>query len=83
MSKAEEFSVKTEEFSVKTDKVSKESGAFESKLDNAKKILETLMNPEITLQNSVKAYEKGMSELSQAQKILEDALIKIKEIKNS
>lgn len=56
---------------------------FESKLDNAKKILETLMNPEITLQNSVKAYEKGMSELSQAQKILEDALIKIKEIKNS
>ncbi|WP_372999367.1 exodeoxyribonuclease VII small subunit [Sulfurimonas sp.] len=56
---------------------------FETKLENAKKILETLMNPEITLQNSVKAYEKGMSELSQAQKILEDAVIKIKEIKNN
>lgn len=56
---------------------------FESKLENAKKILETLMNPEITLQNSVKAYEKGMSELTQAQKILEDAVIKIKEIKSS
>lgn len=56
---------------------------FESKLENAKKILETLMNPEITLQNSVKAYEKGMSELAQAQKILEDAVIKIKEIKSS
>ncbi|WP_415396334.1 exodeoxyribonuclease VII small subunit [Sulfurimonas sp. CS5] len=56
---------------------------FESKLENAKKILETLMNPEITLQNSVKAYENGMSELTQAQKILEDAVIKIKEIKSS
>ena len=56
---------------------------FESKLDNAKEILETLMNPEITLQNSVKAYEKGMGELSKAQKILEDAVIKINEIKAS
>jgi len=54
---------------------------FESKLDNAKGILETLMNPEITLQDSVKAYEKGMNELNKAQKILEDAKIKITEIK--
>ncbi len=56
---------------------------FESKLDSAKDILETLMNPEITLQDSVKAYEKGMGELSKAQKILEDAVIKINEIKAS
>jgi len=56
---------------------------FETKLHNAKNILETLMNPEITLQDSVKAYEKGMKELSQAQKILEDAQIKINEIKTS
>ncbi|MCF6340774.1 MAG: exodeoxyribonuclease VII small subunit [Sulfurimonas sp.] len=54
---------------------------FESKLDNAKEILETLMNPEITLQDSVKAYEKGMKELNTAQKILENAKIKITEIK--
>jgi len=54
---------------------------FETKLNNAKEILETLMNPEITLQDSVKAYEKGMSELNKAQKILEDAKIKITEIK--
>jgi exodeoxyribonuclease VII small subunit len=54
---------------------------FESKLDSAKEILETLMNPEITLQESVKAYEKGMNELSKAQKMLEDAKIKITEIK--
>jgi len=54
---------------------------FEIKLKSAKKILETLMNPEITLENSVKAYEKGMTELSDAQKILEDAQIKIQKIK--
>ncbi|SFV52399.1 Exodeoxyribonuclease VII small subunit [hydrothermal vent metagenome] len=54
---------------------------FETKLQNAKTILETLMDPEITLENSVKAYEKGMSELTQAQKILEDAQIKIQKIK--
>lgn len=54
---------------------------FEEKLESSKKILETLMNPEITLENSLKAYEKGMKELSDAQKMLEDAVIKIKEIK--
>ena len=56
---------------------------FETKLDNAKKILEALMDPEITLENSVKAYEKGMKELSEAQKILEDAQIKIQKIKTN
>ncbi len=56
---------------------------FETKLDNAKKILETLMDPEITLENSVKAYEKGMNELNEAQKILEEAQIKIQKIKTA
>lgn len=59
----------------------KETVDFESKLQNAKKILDTLMNPEITLSDSVKAYEQGMKELSEAQKILEEAEIKITEIK--
>jgi len=54
---------------------------FETKLESAKKTLEVLMDPEITLQNSVKAYEKGMKELSDAQKILQDAVIKVQEIK--
>ncbi|QFR49651.1 exodeoxyribonuclease VII small subunit [Sulfurimonas lithotrophica] len=63
--------------------MSKENTNFETKLENAKKTLETLMNPEITLQDSVKAYEKGIKELQEAQKILEDAQIKITEIKNS
>jgi exodeoxyribonuclease VII small subunit len=56
---------------------------FEEKLESAKVILETLMKPEITLADSVKAYEKGMKELSAAQKMLEEATIKIQEIKNS
>jgi len=63
--------------------MAKETQDFEKRLDSAKEILETLMNPEITLQDSVKAYEKGMDELSKAQKILEDAVIKINEIKAS
>jgi len=56
---------------------------FETKLESAKETLEVLMNPEITLQDSVKAYEKGMKELSDAQKMLEDAQIKIQEIKSN
>ncbi len=56
---------------------------FETKLEGAKKTLEVLMNPEITLQESVKAYEKGMKELQDAGKILEEAQLKIKEIKAS
>jgi len=56
---------------------------FETKLENAKAILEKLMNPEITLQESVKAYEQGMKELSDAQKMLEEAQLKIQEIKGN
>ncbi len=68
-------------FTEESGAFTKEAEGFESKLESAKKVLETLMNPEITLQDSLRAYEKGMSELSQAQKILEDAQIKITEIK--
>jgi exodeoxyribonuclease VII small subunit len=57
--------------------------SFEIKLENAKKILETLMQPEITLEDSVKAYEQGMKELNEAQKMLENAQLKIQEIKAS
>ena len=61
----------------------KEQLGFEEKLENSKKILEKLMNPEITLADSVKAYEQGMKELSEAQKMLEEAQIKIQEIKTT
>ncbi len=72
---------KTEGFTEESGAFTKEAEGFESKLESAKKVLEALMNPEITLQDSLRAYEKGMSELSQAQKILEEAQIKITEIK--
>ena len=61
----------------------KETKNFESKLNSAKETLDTLMKPELTLQESVQAYEKGMKELQEAQKILEEAQIKITEIKGS
>jgi len=61
--------------------MSDKNNNFEAKLEDAKKTLQTLMKPEITLQESVKAYEKGIEELKEAQKILEDAQIKIDEIR--
>jgi len=63
--------------------MARETKSFEIKLESAKETLEILMNPEITLQDSVKAYEKGMKELQDAQKILEQAQIKINNIKAS
>ncbi|MCF6331230.1 MAG: exodeoxyribonuclease VII small subunit [Sulfurimonas sp.] len=63
--------------------MAKENLNFEVKLENAKKSLQTLMDPKITIEDSVKAYEKGMKELNEAQKILEDAQIKITNIKGS
>ena len=63
--------------------MAKETQNFETKLEAAKSTLEILMNPEITLQESVKAYEKGMKELQDAQKILEESQLKINEIKAS
>lgn len=77
----EKLTKEAEGFTKETKSFTKEAEGFEAKLESAKKILETLMNPEITLQESLKAYEKGMGELSSAQKILEDAQIKITEIK--
>lgn len=56
---------------------------FESRLDKAKTILETLMDPEITLENSIKAYEEGMKELKAAQKMLEEAQLKVTQIRET
>lgn len=61
-----------------TDKLS-----FENKLENSKKILETLMDPEITLEASIKAYDEGMKELRDAQKLLEEAQLKMQTIKQN
>ena len=49
------------------------SDNFEEKLDKAKVVLDKLMNPEITLEDSMSAYKEGMKELNDAQKLLEKA----------
>ena len=59
------------------------NASFEEKIEHAKKILEKLMDPEITLAQSVKAYEEGIKELNEATKLLEEAKLKINEIKAS
>jgi len=53
---------------------------FEKKLEDAKKVLEVLMDPELTLDASVKSYKEGMKTLSDAQKILEEASLEFEKI---
>jgi exodeoxyribonuclease VII small subunit len=50
---------------------------FEEKLDHSKVLLEKLMNPEITLEESVKLYEEGLKKIKEAQKLIEEAKMKI------
>ena len=54
--------------------------SFEEKIEEAKKHLEKLIDPEITLSNSVEEYKKGMNELELAQKLLDDAKLDFKEL---
>lgn len=53
---------------------------FEKKLDSAKEVLEKLMDPELTLDQSVKSYKEGMQTLQDAQKILEEATLEFEKI---
>ena len=50
---------------------------FEEKLDYSKELLEKLMNPEITLEESVKLYEEGLKNIKEAQTLIEEAKTKI------
>ncbi len=59
-----------------------EEMSFETKITNAKAILEKLMDPTLPMNESVKAYEEGMSELKCAEKMLEQAQLQIQIIKN-
>jgi exodeoxyribonuclease VII small subunit len=49
--------------------------SFEEKIKKSKEILDKLMDPEITLENSVKFYKEGLKELQEAQALLEEAKI--------
>jgi len=53
---------------------------FEQKLELSKEILNQLMNPSITLENSIKLYEEGLSNIKEAQKMIEKAKAKIEMI---
>jgi exodeoxyribonuclease VII small subunit len=53
--------------------------SFEEKIKKSKEILDKLMDPEITLENSVKFYKEGLKELQEAQKLLEEAKITFEE----
>ncbi|SFV67691.1 Exodeoxyribonuclease VII small subunit [hydrothermal vent metagenome] len=53
---------------------------FEQKLEESKEILNRLMNPSITLEESLKLYEDGLNRIKSAQKMIEEAKVKIKTI---
>lgn len=55
---------------------------FESKLKTSKDILNQLMNPEITLEESLKLYQEGLKQIQEAQKMIEEAKVKIQVIEN-
>jgi len=55
---------------------------FEKKIENAKAVLEKLMDPELTLDQSVKSYKEGMQTLQDAQRILEEATIEFEKIQS-
>jgi len=50
---------------------------FEEKLAYSKELLEKLMNPEITLEESVKLYEEGLKNIKEAQTLIEKAKSRI------
>ena len=50
---------------------------FEEKLGESKAILEKLMDPEVTLEESVKLYEQGLSTIKEAQAMIEEAKLKV------
>jgi len=54
--------------------------SLEDKIIEAQVLLEKLIDPEITLSNSVKIYKDGLKQLELAQKLLDEAKLEFKEI---
>jgi len=50
-----------------------EQQSFEAKLETAKVILDTLSNPELSLEEGMKKYQEGIAILKEATKMLEEA----------
>ncbi|NOZ90050.1 MAG: exodeoxyribonuclease VII small subunit [Epsilonproteobacteria bacterium] len=53
------------------------SDTFEQKLELSKEILNKLLDPSITLEESIKLYEEGLTHIKEAQKMIEEAKVKI------
>ena len=58
----------------------KKSLNFESTLDEIEKIIESLQEGNLSLEDSIKAYEKGISLTKACQKMLSDPELKIKKL---
>ena len=56
---------------------------FEKKIEISKEILEKLMDPSITLEDSMKLYKEGIRELKEASKMLESAKLEFEELSKS
>ncbi len=56
---------------------------FEERLEKSKMILNQLMNPSITLEESLHLYENGIKEIELAQKMIEEAKVKINLIEHN
>ena len=56
---------------------------FEDKLTDAKATLEKLMDPDVTLEESVKLYEEGLATIKDAQTMIEAAKLKVETIEKN
>ena len=60
-----------------------QTATFEQKLEKSKRILNQLLDPAITLEESLKLYESGIKEIKSAQEMIEKAKVKIELIEQN
>ena len=60
-----------------------QNDTFEKKLEHSKEILNRLMDPSITLEESLKLYEEGTRQIKEANKMIQEAKVKIKIIEQN
>ena len=56
--------------------------SFEKKLEDAKKVLDELSNPEISLADGMKKYKDGLKLLQDATKMIEDAKLEYTQLQS-
>jgi len=60
-----------------------QNDTFEKKLEYSKEILNRLMDPSITLEESLKLYEEGIKQIKEANQMIQEAKVKIKIIEQN